>query len=189
MNTDYIDKLIKCGRDGLLIKLMKDNVHNWSLNDYGYIFNQIENKKHLLCYTFTHLSTLRKDIEILIKKSIYEKAPKHYEMMEILLLPIKSEEWYIEKCMNGISNKSMLYNLKCLMNLGKHDMMEHFLNIKILMRMPIIFDELSMDYEFVHTMIEVNNIKIMMKNGKCKVDESYVISLFTKAKKLIMERV
>jgi hypothetical protein len=51
MNRSYIDKLINRNRTGTLIKLIKVSIHNWSVNNYQYIFEEcVEHKLYHIFY-------------------------------------------------------------------------------------------------------------------------------------------
>lgn len=39
MDVKFIVKLFECNRTGLIIKLIKDNIHKWSIKDFQYIFD------------------------------------------------------------------------------------------------------------------------------------------------------
>jgi hypothetical protein len=42
MNFEHIKRLLECNRHGEVIRLMRDNIHTWSMNDYDYLYD--------LCY-------------------------------------------------------------------------------------------------------------------------------------------
>lgn len=43
MNKKYIDVLFKYNKTGTIIKLIKDNVHNWSIDDFHYVYFKSHN--------------------------------------------------------------------------------------------------------------------------------------------------
>jgi hypothetical protein len=40
MNYEYITNLLKCNRYGEVIRLLRDNIHTWSMDDYAKVYNK-----------------------------------------------------------------------------------------------------------------------------------------------------
>lgn len=68
MNLNLINKLLNTNRSGKIINLIKTNIHNWSLNNYEYIYIKIMNNKNfnnelVYCifeYLVVHIEQYRK---------------------------------------------------------------------------------------------------------------------------------
>lgn len=57
-NFAYIRRLIRTNRSGLLIKLIKDNIHDWSLKNYENIFYIITQNSHIMSYFIIHFKNI-----------------------------------------------------------------------------------------------------------------------------------
>lgn len=63
MNTIYINKLFRLSRIGKIIKLMDNNIHNWSINDFEYILNISRHKKYFRIFYYVEFNSLYNDIK------------------------------------------------------------------------------------------------------------------------------
>lgn len=79
MNKTYVDKLIKCGRNGTLIKIIKENENNWSVDDFQYVFDEcIEHKLYDIFYFLMEIFNKRSFIDFINNKKCYGIYGKYY---------------------------------------------------------------------------------------------------------------
>lgn len=119
MNLEYIKKLIKTNRSGKVIKLMIDNVYNWSIHDF-----------QTICKIFSDVYRLKKDWRLFL---FIEKYFSKIHIKGIEIKHANKTKYSIEYWLHNMTNKYELYNnistyhmRKCIRN--KYSIFKHCIN-------------------------------------------------------------
>lgn len=108
MNSKYIKKLLNCNRSGKVIKLMTDNVYNWSIDDYEKILKICTQycygyKKHwrVYYYIIIHIKKYKKDI--ITEHSYYKKINRTIDYWLYIISKMSELNFSLyENCINVI---------------------------------------------------------------------------------------
>lgn len=117
-NSEYIQKLIKCKRIGKIIKLIEDNLYNWSNDNYESIFrclvnDELKRDEMISYYLFLNFIKM-KNINF---KNIYIKHLNSYVKRVNSLLHLNS---YVKRVINYLHDTNYINGLVKLYYKNSH---------------------------------------------------------------------
>lgn len=115
MNKSYVNMLLKLNRHGTLMLMIKNNVYNWSIKDFEYIYNEIINERHFVLYKF-YFEYFHKVNEIRIHHKIKDYPYNQHSSDDFLSRYNYTKDYYVKNSFEYSIYHGTLNHVKYVLN-------------------------------------------------------------------------
>lgn len=167
-NKEYVDGLISKNKCGILYKLMKENIYEWSKNNYKYVFNNI--MKNNKC---DFLISIKDNITVISELFNNELSPSYKHKYKIFARKM-SFEMYKYAFNNG---KIALYHKKRnrkYVNKIDYDECRGYHKNKNLEIIKYLFSDITQRFLIHQDLLYGNNVNVSYFNGRFISSNFYV---------------